>query len=320
MSRGSHQRGDDGVIVAVFHAQERFGVGDGERLDSRRGKTVSRHHMFAFMTDWRLTNGARRGSTLRMMSALRASLALVAFTLAAIQPSHAIVGSRSAPSEAVARAVVTVIGSRGNVCTGALIAPNIVLTAGHCITAGTSYRVIDSSTQPPRLLSAQKVAAHPQFNMKTMLAHRATADVALLQLPSPVPNKTPATFSAPRIPIQPGTQFTVAGVGVTASGGDAGIGTIRAAALTVTGNPGTLQMRLVDPLTLNKRAGVGACTGDSGAPVFEDQNGMSVIVGVVSWSTGANNSEGCGGLTGVTPLTLYRDWILKTARGWGAAF
>ena len=26
-----------------------------------------------------------------------------------------------------------------------------------------------------------------------------------------------------------------------------------------------------------------------------------------------------GGLTGVTPLTLYRDWILQTARQWGAS-
>jgi hypothetical protein len=38
---------------------------------------------------------------------------------------------------------------------------------------------------------------------------------------------------------------------------------------------------------------------------------------VVSWSTGAKNAAGCGGLTGVTPLTLYRDWILQTARAWG---
>jgi len=52
--------------------------------------------------------------------------------------------------------------------------------------------------------------------------------------------------------------------------------------------------------------------------VFEDQQGRSVIVGLVSWSTGANNAAGCGGLTGVTPLTLYRDWILQTAHAWGA--
>ena len=63
---------------------------------------------------------------------------------------------------------------------------------------------------------------------------------------------------------------------------------------------------------------MGACTGDSGAPAFEDQDGRSVITGVVSWSTGANNSAGCGGLTGVPPLTLDRDWIVTTARSWGA--
>jgi hypothetical protein len=42
-----------------------------------------------------------------------------------------------------------------------------------------------------------------------------------------------------------------------------------------------------------------------------------VIVGVVSWSTGPNGSAGCGGMTGVTPLTLYRDWVVQTAQKWG---
>ena len=85
-----------------------------------------------------------------------------------------------------------------------------------------------------------------------------------------------------------------------------------------TGQPGTLQIRLVDPLTQGARDGLGACTGDSGGPVFEDRQGGPAIVGVVSWSTGANGAAGCGGLTGVTPLTLYRDWILQIARQWGA--
>lgn len=243
-----------------------------------------------------------------------------ALTLSLTNAAAAITGSRSAPSEAIARSIVTIIGSRGTVCTGTLIAPNIVLTAGHCVAPGTSYRVIDPSTQPPKLITAQKAVTHPQFNMQTMLAHRATADVALLQLPSAVPNKSPATLGMPRVPIQPGSRFTVAGVGVTTSGGDEGVGTVRAASLAVTGNPGTLQIRLVDPLTQNKSAGMGGCTGDSGAPAFEDQDGKSVIAGVVSWSTGPNNGDGCGGLTGITPLTLYKDWIVKTAREWGAAF
>jgi secreted trypsin-like serine protease len=107
-------------------------------------------------------------------------------------------------------------------------------------------------------------------------------------------------------------------MGVTVRGDGRSGGVSRAAGLVATGKPGTLQIRLVDALTQGTREGLGGCTGDSGAPVFEDQQGRSVIVGLVSWSTGANNAAGCGGLTGVTPLTLYRDWILQTARAWGA--
>jgi len=33
---------------------------------------------------------------------------------------------------------------------------------------------------------------------------------------------------------------------------------------------------------------------------------------------GPQNTDGCGGLTGVNPLTLYGEWILRIARAWGA--
>jgi Trypsin len=253
------------------------------------------------------------------MPPLRFPVLLLAAALGSATPSQAIVGGGVANLDALARSIVTVIGSHGTVCSGSLIAPNIVLTAGHCVAPDTSYRVLDTTTQPPRLLTARKAVTHPQFSLKTMLAHRATADVALLLLPSAVPAKVPASLGMPRSPVAPGARFTIAGVGVTVSGGDDGVGTIRAASLVATGQPGRFQIRLVDPATNNIRSGLGACTGDSGAPVFEDQDGHVVIVGVVSWSTGANNSAGCGGLTGVTPLTVYSDWILQTARSWGAA-
>jgi secreted trypsin-like serine protease len=244
-------------------------------------------------------------------------LLVIAFALIA-HPASAIVGGGGLPAENISRAVVTIIGSRGSFCTGSLIARDLVLTAAHCVLPGADYKVILPGETPPRLLDVRRVAQHPQFNVQNILAHRASADVALLQLAAPLPPaKAPAALGAPAIPIAVGARLTVAGVGVTKRGDGKSGGSIRAADLSVTGKPGSLQIRLADPLTNNSRDGLGACTGDSGAPVFEMQGGRAVIVGVVSWSTGPNNSDGCGGLTGVTPLTLYRDWILRTARGWG---
>lgn len=241
-------------------------------------------------------------------------LAVLSFS----DPSYAITGSRSAPSEAVARSIVTVVGAGGGVCTGTLIAPTIVLTAAHCIMPGSANRIVDYSTRPPQLIAPRSIVSHPAYNSQAMAAHRATADIALLRLPAPMPNKSSAPFGVPSVPIASNASFTIVGIGATTSGSGAGVGIARAAALTVTGRPGTLQIRLTDPATQNVRHGMGGCTGDSGAPAFEDRNGRSVIVGVVSWSTGPNMSSGCGGLTGVTPLTLYKGWIDNIARGWNA--
>jgi hypothetical protein len=234
-------------------------------------------------------------------------------------PAAAMVGGGGAPTDAIARAIVTIIGSRGTFCTGSLIAQDLVLTAAHCVLPGADYKIIIPGETPPRLLDVKRTASHPQFNVAGILAHRASADVALLQLAAPLAQaKAPAPLGMPTIQITVGSRLTVAGIGVIRRGDGKSGGTIRAADLTVTGKPGTLQIRLADPLTNNTRDGLGACTGDSGAPVFEMQGGRAVIVGVVSWSTGPNNTDGCGGLTGVTPLTLYREWILQTAVRFGS--
>jgi secreted trypsin-like serine protease len=244
----------------------------------------------------------------------------VAAALLLSTPAHAIVGGGAPSAEGVGRSVVTIVGSRGNFCTGALIAPKLVLTAGHCVQPSAEYKIVDHDAgRQPQLQDVKSVAVHPGFNMQAMLAHRATADVALLQLETPAKGKAPATLGMPNIPIMVGSRFTIAGIGVTVRGDGKSGGTIRVAGLIATGKPGTLQIRLVDPVGQGTRDGLGACTGDSGAPVFEDKPDGPVIIGVVSWSTGPNGAAGCGGLTGVTPLTLYRDWILQTARQWGSA-
>ncbi len=241
--------------------------------------------------------------------------------MAGIGPqAQAMVGGAGPADPALAASVVTIIGSRATFCTGALIAPGIVLTAAHCVAARADYKLVTyDAMREPRLIDVRRVAVHPHFRAHSIANHRATADIALLQIDSAAALRATAlAIGAPLRPITAGQRFTVVGVGVAAPGDGRTGGVARVATLTATGRPGTLQIRLVDPAGNNTRPALGACTGDSGAPTFQAQNGKGVIVGVVSWSTGANNTAGCGGLTGVTPLSLYHDWIAATVRTWSA--
>jgi secreted trypsin-like serine protease len=67
---------------------------------------------------------------------------MAASVLSVAAPVHAIVGGGAPSAEGIGRAVVTIVGSRGNFCTGALIAPKLVLTAAHCVQPGAVYKIV----------------------------------------------------------------------------------------------------------------------------------------------------------------------------------
>jgi len=231
------------------------------------------------------------------------------------RPADAMVGGATSAGDGITRSLVMVVGSRtngGSVCTGAAIARDLILTAAHCVAPGATYSVLPAKNASA--LAIKSIRVHPHYDPQSYALNRATADVALIKLAVALPDRfVPVSLEPPGAAVAVGDRFTIAGFGVTDAGKGDGIGLARAASLVATGQPGTLQIRLFDPATKGDRPGLGACTGDSGAPVLRDVDGRFTVIGVVSWSTGPKLGQGCGGLTGVTPLVRYHDWIVQAA-------
>jgi secreted trypsin-like serine protease len=244
---------------------------------------------------------------------------LTALILLCCPPAAAMVGE--APvigASGLGRHVVMIVGSRGSFCTGTALARDLVLTAVHCLPSGASYKLVDFSGGEPKLRDIVRIARHPAFTQRGMTTHRGTADVALIKLAEPLPaSVTPAMLGPADLPVQVGDAFTAVGYGITRRGDPRSGGKLRQVQLLATGKPDSMDVRLMDPATRNTRAGRGACTGDSGGPVFAESGGRTVVVGVISWTTGPKYTSGCGGITGMTPLARYRGWIVDTARKLG---
>lgn len=235
-------------------------------------------------------------------------------------PVAAMVGGAAPAGDGVGRSVVMILGSYGTACTATAVAHDLLLTAAHCVQPGADYKLVGSAPgEPPVLKDIARIERDPQFDLKRLFGHLATADVALIKLPESLPARIPPVrIGGDSETVMVGDTLVVAGYGVTVRGDGRTGGTVRAATLAVTGQPGPLQIRLFDPKTKDESPGLGACAGDSGAPALRDTDGTLTIVGVVSWSTGPKLSGGCGGLTGITPLVRYRNWIVNTARALGS--
>lgn len=238
---------------------------------------------------------------------------------------------------------VCIDGSPGNCagfCSGALILPNVVVTARHCVDHTT--KVIDCSTNPvfgPRNTS-MAITTNDKMNQGTIGWHDVKAvavppddhvcgnDIALLVLDTLVP----ASEATPIVPVVqypmtdfnrwPARRVTAIGYGNTApTGFSAGTRRIRTG-IHLECIPGDDFIPCPADFNPNEFfSGDGTCEGDSGSSAFDDKSvvaGKPVSFGVLSRGGDNANPEAgtaatlCkGGL--YTRLDKFRDLVIQTA-------
>src|ERR1700761_531890 len=100
--------------------------------------------------------------------------------IVAAAPASAIVGNAPRVTEGPGKSVVTILGSYGTVCTATAVARDLLLTAAHCVQPGADYKLMGSKPGETLVLKdIARIERDPQFDLKRLFAHLATADVAL---------------------------------------------------------------------------------------------------------------------------------------------
>ena len=244
------------------------------------------------------------------------ALFLIPLVLTVAAPAEAIVRGEVSRDPRVRGSVVRIESSLGELCSGVMIRPDLVLTAAHCLTRRASYWVL-ASDRGSRVRAIKAVAAvsHPGFVPGTTPETQPGVDLAILKLSQPLPGAAPID---PRRTgsVAPGEAVNLAGYGVAAEGHSATARTLRQTKLVTLGNLRVANrvMVVADRERLASRTGAGACLGDSGGPVMRGGQ----LVGIVSWSSGALTQDpraptACGGFTAVTPVADNAGWIAEGA-------
>jgi hypothetical protein len=235
-----------------------------------------------------------------------------ALVLMASGPAPALVGA-SAPGDALASAVVMVLsrwaGGAG-FCSGIVLAQNIVLTAAHCLAAPKDMRVhFRDDTGSPVLMDVAGSAAHPLYRADAPKTRARSIDLALLRTAVPLPARFQAVMLDNGTAIAVGSRFRVAGFGVTQEGAAASAGKLRVGLLEARAPLSSILLWADDPA----HAGAGACTGDSGGPVFAATS--DILIAVMDWAAGAGPRH-CGDLTQAALVAPQRGWIESVLRDW----
>ena len=227
--------------------------------------------------------------------------------------------------------------SDGPFCTGTLIAPTVVVTAGHCVTDTWSSRpiatsevfivagVLDAQTAPSgNRFPVRKLLAHPDFGDLVSDEPNTTGlgrygDIAILLLSRAIPS----TVLNP-VPILPMAQFdanltkgklvTISGYGTRDKNGMGDYGQLYIADTPYERRSDTEFLVGTKAATTGSTPLPDTCPGDSGGPAYLVVDGTRYLIGATSRGM-PMSTVACGDGGVDTLVSAYEDWLKAKSDG-----
>jgi secreted trypsin-like serine protease len=193
-------------------------------------------------------------------------------------------------------------------CTGTLIAPDVVLTAGHCIDTNPKEVLIgsvDYTQQTGEVIPVKSATAYPSWDSQF--------DVGVLVLDhdsKAKPRPIAAACTAKQLAV--GANVKLVGFGLTTAAGNGDNTKLHQATLVVsdpscTSDPSCAAAVAPNAEFIAGGEGKDSCFGDSGGPIYLD----NALIGVVSRGIGTN-AKPCGGGGVYVRADRVVEWIEKT--------
>ncbi|WP_119155589.1 trypsin-like serine protease [Caldimonas tepidiphila] len=255
------------------------------------------------------------GFQVQANKALRRALAATALAATALPCLAVVGGSEVGVADEIARHGIGLRFTRADgspgTCTAVPVGPNLAITAAHCLHRAENRRIEVHFTQNlgqkfPQGADArvEQAMIHPDYSPTLPAVQRARVDLAVVRIDRPFPaGVVPMELPAGPLAAQ---DLRLMGFGATGYSlrNDRGEGDSRLRTAPVG------SVRQSEGIYVLDQTRSGFCMGDSGGPLFAQQDGRAVVVGILANTSNASGDDVCRGIGRVASVWQQRDFLV----------